>query len=83
MHQRSVNLRGAGALEGTLEPMVVADLHQVNMFGNIEWPSTRKDPQRRNISRTLSPSFSWAPAGAPTVELSRATCLVPSPALWF
>ena len=25
---------------------MVADLHLVNMFGNIEWPSTRKDPQR-------------------------------------
>ena len=54
MHQWGVNLPGAcealchwrGTIEplvlnGTLEPLVAADLDLVNMFGNAEWPHIR------------------------------------------
>ena len=54
MHQWGIGLPGAaealshwrGTIEelicdGTLEPMVAADLDLVNMFGNAEWPSIR------------------------------------------
>ena len=54
MHQWGVNLPGAcealchwrGTIEplvlnGTLEPLVAADLDLVNMFGNAEWPAIR------------------------------------------
>ena len=54
MHQWGVNLPGAcealchwrGTIEppvlnGTLEPLVAADLDLVNMFGNAEWPDIR------------------------------------------
>ena len=103
MHRWSVNLPGAcealghwtATLEpfiadGTLEPIVVADLDLVNIFGNDEWPSTRKALQRHfprslrptgNTSRTLSPSFPQAPAGAPTLVPSRETFRTLSSAL--
>ena len=54
MHQWSISLPGAcealchwrGTIEplvlnGTLEPLVAADLDLVNMFGNAEWPAIR------------------------------------------
>ena len=55
MHLRGVNSPGACETlghqelliaDGTLEPMVVADLDLVNMFVNVKWPSTRKALQR-------------------------------------
>ena len=52
MYQWGVNLPGAcDALghwiaDGTLQPVMVADLDLVNMFGNVEWPSIRKALQR-------------------------------------
>ena len=45
MHQRSISLPGACepmAANGTLEPLVAADLNLVNMFGNAEWPRIRQ-----------------------------------------
>ena len=78
MHQWRISLLGAcwchwrGTIEpmvpnGSLEPLVAADLDLVNMFGNTEWPrcariSWRSRPGPNGSTRmTLSPLF---PRGA-------------------
>ena len=44
-------------LAGKLEPMVVADLDMVNMFGTVEWPSSR-DALSEHFSEA-SPWTEW------------------------
>ena len=104
MHQWGVNLPGAcealchwrGTIEplvlnGTIEPLVAADLDLVNMFGNAECPIFAPLCALISLRRRLGPNGSISPTLLPhcppdvssplIAAQSRATYLAPSRAL--
>ena len=84
MHQLGVNLPGAcealchwrGTIEplvlnGTLEPLVAADLDLVNMFGNAEWRHIQSRPAYSlSLRRPPGPSGSISPTPSPLCPLA-------------
>ena len=78
MHQWGINRRGTIeplAANGTLVPLVAADLDLVNMFGDAEWPRIREALRTHFLEATAwsewqhqADSVTTLPTGAVTTN---------------